>query len=425
MRTSFVCTVLLACVIAASAEIYFKETFSSGWEKRWTESDWKKSEGTQGKFKLTSGKWHGKSDNKGIQTSEDARFYAISSPIPEFEVKDKPLVLQYEVKHEQKLDCGGGYVKLLSPGYDASSFSGDTDYAVMFGPDICGTSTRRTHVILSYKGKNHLVKREVRCETDQLSHVYTLILRPDNTYEVLIDGKKEQSGSLYDDFDMLPPRKIADPSASKPADWVDEKQIPDPEDVKPEGWDDIPATIPDPEAVKPEDWDDETDGEWEVPQIPNPEYKGKWKPRMIPNPAYKGEWSAPEIDNPEYVHDDALVQRKVAGLGIELWQVKSGTIFKNIIVTDNEEEAKAFADETWGENHEDERAAFNKLEEERRQKEDEERKKAEEERKKAEAARKEASTDADDEDDDADEEDEDEDEQPAHKTAAHDKHDEL
>lgn len=50
---------------------------------------------------------------------------------------------------------------------------------------------------------------------------------------------------------------------------------------------DKPEHIPDPDAVKPEDWDDEMDGEWEPPQIDNPEYKGEWKPKQIDNPAYK------------------------------------------------------------------------------------------------------------------------------------------
>lgn len=35
-------------------------------------------------------------------------------------------------------------------------------------------------------------------------------------YEVQIDLKKVQSGSLYDDWDMIPPRKIKDPKAFKP-----------------------------------------------------------------------------------------------------------------------------------------------------------------------------------------------------------------
>jgi calreticulin len=64
----------------------------------------------------------------GIQTSEDYRFYAISAQYPEFSNKDKTLVLQFSVKHEQKLDCGGGYVKLLGGDVDQKKFGGDTPY---------------------------------------------------------------------------------------------------------------------------------------------------------------------------------------------------------------------------------------------------------------------------------------------------------
>ena len=64
----------------------------------------------------------------GIQTSEDYRFYAISAEFPEFSNKDKTLVFQFSVKHEQKLDCGGGYMKLLSGDVDQKKFGGDTPY---------------------------------------------------------------------------------------------------------------------------------------------------------------------------------------------------------------------------------------------------------------------------------------------------------
>jgi hypothetical protein len=63
-------------------------------------------------------------------------------------------------------------------------FGGETPYSIMFGPDICGFGTRKTHVILNNKDKNHMVKKDIKCETDQLSHVYTLRLLPNNTYEV-------------------------------------------------------------------------------------------------------------------------------------------------------------------------------------------------------------------------------------------------
>merc|ERR1712232_205112 len=156
----------------------------------------------------------------------------------------------------------------------------------------------------------------IPCETDTFSHVYTLIIKPDQSYQVLIDNVEKRSGNLVDDWDFLGPKEIKDPSQSKPEDWVDEATIPDPEAVKPEGWDDIPQFIVDPDAEQPEDWDTELDGDWEAPLMPNP----------------------------DYVHDDHIYEFNTAGVGIEIWQVKSGTIFDNILVTDDVAEAKAAAE---------------------------------------------------------------------------------
>lgn len=69
--------------------------------------------------------------------------------------------------------------------------------------------------------------------------------------------------------------------------------------------------------------------------IDNPEYKGDWHPKTIPNPVYKGEWKAPQIDNPDYVQDPNLYARNIAHIGLDLWQVKAGTIFDNFIVSDD------------------------------------------------------------------------------------------
>ena len=102
----------------------------------------------------------------------------------------------------------------------------------MFGPDVCG-GTKRVHVIFNYKGNNHLINKNIVPETDSFTHVYTLVVRPDQTYSVLIDNVEKQTGSLVEDWDFLPPKMIKDPSKSKPSDWVDEAKIPDPEAVKP------------------------------------------------------------------------------------------------------------------------------------------------------------------------------------------------
>jgi len=188
---------------------------------------------------------------------------------------------------------------------------------------------------------------QVKTETDHLSHLYTLVVEPDNTFKVMIDQKVVREGALDAAWDFLLPKEIKDPDVKKPADWVDAKQIPDPDDVKPDNWDNIPASVPDAEASKPDDWDDEEDGEWEAPMVDNPEFKGEWRPKMIDNPEYKGSWVHPLVPNPAYIEDKNLHARctDCTHVGFELWQVKSGTIFDDIIVTDSLEEANADAAE--------------------------------------------------------------------------------
>jgi len=103
--------------------------------------------------------------------------------------------------------------------------------------------------------------------------------------------------------------------------------------------------------------------------IDNPEYKGEWSVKRISNPAYKGFWEQKKIANPEYKDDDNLYSFADFGfLGFDLWQVKGGTIFDNIILTDDKAEADSFA-KKWKELNEFEKS---------KKKEEDEAKKSEE-----------------------------------------------
>merc|ERR1711936_866496 len=394
--------ILLAVLGTALAEIFFEDRFEKDEPEGWVQSTHKGAEA--GKFAWTAGKFYGDAEkDKGIQTSQDAKFYALSTEFKPFSNKEKPLVVQFTVKHEQNIDCGGGYAKLFDCSLDQTDMHGDSPYLIMFGPDICGPGTKKVHVIFNYKGQNHLVKKDIRCKDDVFTHLYTLIVQPDGSYEVLIDNESAQKGTLEDDWDFLPPKMIKDPEAKKPEDWDERAKIDDPEDSKPEDWEQ-PEHIADPDATKPEDWDDEMDGEWEPPMIDNPDYKGEWKPRQIDNPDYKGKWVHPEIDNPEYNADDAKALGKfdeVCKIGFDLWQVKSGTIFDNILITDDVDEAKKIGDETWG--------ATKDAEKKMKDEQDEA------EKAKAEAEAKEAEPEEEEEDDDEDlDEIDDEKEEEAH-----------
>jgi len=346
MRAFLAIAVLAA---AASAKIYFYEPFDN--MDKWVQSEAKSD---LGKFVLSSGDVFtgDKAINQGLKTSENAKFYAASAEIDGDGVSNegKNLVVSLSVKHEQGLDCGGGYIK-IGPKMDAKGFNGDTDYFLMFGPDQCGY-TKKVHAIFgSYKtkGNNLLWKKEPRYPDDKLTHVYTIVIKPDNTYELFIDQESKESGSLEADWPFLKAKEIDDPEDKKPSDWVDEPQMDDPEDKKPEDWDNEPEKIPDAEAKKPEDWDAEDDGEWEPPMVPNPKYKGAWAPKRIPNPAYKGPFKPKQIANPEYEADDKLYMARspLKFVGIDVWQVKAGSIFDNIIIGDDLAEVNAIIDKTW------------------------------------------------------------------------------
>ncbi|KAH0863546.1 hypothetical protein HID58_080757 [Brassica napus] len=406
---------LLTLTPLAFSEIFFEEHFEGGWKSRWVLSDWKRNEGKAGTFKHTAGKWPGDPDNKGIQTYNDAKHYAISAKIQEFSNKNRTLVVQYSVKIEQDIECGGAYIKLLSGYVNQKQFGGDTPYSLMFGPDICGTQTKKLHVILSYQGQNYPIKKDLQCETDKLNHFYTFILRPDASYSVLVDNKEREFGSMYTDWDILPPRKIKVKNAKKvnylqcgllitlslaismTYDYFFVMQLCSSFLFCKQGYDSIPREVKDQKAEEPEDWDEEENGPWEAPKIPNPAYKGPWKAKKIKNPNYKGKWKNPWIDNPgmlfnlellcfffcclaEFEDDpDLYVLKPIKYIGIEVWQVKAGSIFDNILITDDPQYARTMVDDYFEQHRESEKELFAEAEKERKAREDEESRKAREE----------------------------------------------
>lgn len=400
--------VLVAAVGYASAlEVAYNtddglfENFGDGWEERWVGSEQSKYDG---KFEVTTpSEWQ----DPGLQVPEKSKHYGISSSLAKPWDPSQGLVLQYEVKFAQGHTCGGAYIKLLTEdaAFTPETFSNDSPYSIMFGPDKCGTAGK-VHFILRHKNpvtgvieEKHLAAPPAPA-SDTATHVYTLILDSDNGFEILVDGKERASGSLFEKLEppINPPKEIPDPSDIKPSDWVDEAKISDPSATRPDDWDDRvevpdesavkpagwaddePELVDDPDAQKPEDWDEEEDGDWSPPQVPNPKCKaagcGEWKQPTKRNPAYKGKWVAPLIDNPDY--KGPWVQRtipnpdfyedkaplasigRIGALGLEIWTIDSGYVFDNILVTDDAEVAEKARKELWEPKSKAEKAAGEK-----------------------------------------------------------------
>ncbi|CAM42714.2 putative calreticulin [Leishmania braziliensis MHOM/BR/75/M2904] len=361
--------VLVLCVCLVQAEIFFHEEFNTldGWVQSEHKDDY-------GKVELSAGALHvDAAKEQGMKLTEDSKFYAISKELPTPVSNDgKPLVISFSVKNEQNLKCGGAYLKFFSE-LNQKDLHSESPYWLMFGPDVCGFQNR-LHFIFNYNDENHLWRsfwRLTKELNEKATHVYTVQISPNNTYQLYVDGKYIQEGSLVDEWEMLPPKTIADPEEKKPSNWIEDSMMDDPYDTKPEDWDDELPTIADDTAVKPDDWVDEEDGEWEAPRIPNPKYRGAWVPRRIDNPNYKGVWSPQQIPNPDYKEDPNLYKSPapLKYVGIDVWQVESGSIFDNIIIGDDLQEVLKVVESTYGAMAEDEMNLIEAEAEERQRKE--------------------------------------------------------
>ncbi|KAG7606937.1 putative calreticulin/calnexin, concanavalin A-like lectin/glucanase domain superfamily [Arabidopsis thaliana] len=369
------------------------ESFDEPFDGRWIVS---KNSDYEGVWKHAKSEGH---EDYGLLVSEKARKYGIVKELDEpLNLKEGTVVLQYEVRFQEGLECGGAYLKYLRPqeaGWTPQGFDSESPYSIMFGPDKCG-GTNKVHFILKHKNPKsgeyveHHLKFPPSVPFDKLSHVYTAILKPDNEVRILVDGEEKKKANLLsgEDFEpaLIPAKTIPDPEDKKPEDWDERAKIPDPNAVKPEDWDedapmeiedeeaekpegwldDEPEEVDDPEATKPEDWDDEEDGMWEAPKIDNPKceaapgcgewkrpmkrnpaYKGKWSSPLIDNPAYKGIWKPRDIPNPDYFELDRPDYEPIAAIGIEIWTMQDGILFDNILIAKDEKVAETYRQTTW------------------------------------------------------------------------------
>ncbi|KAF9941492.1 hypothetical protein BGZ65_002861 [Modicella reniformis] len=351
---------------ASSIKAPFLEQFTQNWSERWTASEATKKTTTEEEVFTYSGQWNveeptvypGLKGDHGLVAKSAAVHHAISASLPEvIDNKDNTLVLQYEVKAQQGLECGGAYIKLLtdSPeGIKFKEFSDLTPYTIMFGPDKCG-STNKVHFIFRHKNpitgeyeEKHLQSAPL-AKLNSFSSLYTLIVnKPADWVE---EAKTpDPKATKPDDWDEDAPARILDENAQKPDDWLENEQ----------------PEIPDPEAIKPDDWDDEEDGDWIPPSVPNPKCQnngcGEWTRPYISNPAYKGKWSTPLIDNPDYkgvwaprkipnpeffedLHPSNF--EKIGAVGFEIWTMQKDILFDNIYIGHSVEDAETLAAETW------------------------------------------------------------------------------
>ncbi|OHT13267.1 Calreticulin family protein [Tritrichomonas foetus] len=345
----------------AFSEVYFEEHFNRGWEKRWTKS----SRGTPGKlmgrFRVSAGSYYAdRRLQRGLQTLDDGREYLISSKFKKcFNTTGKDLIFQFSVKLEGKIEKGQAYLKLLPESTKQNAFSKKSPFSILFGPDFRGWDRRHLEFRVLRNRTDYRTMQPILAFNDQFSHVYTLIIYKNQSYKILKDNFTDIESTLEDAFNYCQPREIPDPYELKPLDWEDAATIDDPDDIPPPWLKDVPQYIPDETAKRPDDWDDSQNGAWTPPLIPNPDFRKDWKPRQIPNPAFRGDWEPKMIPNPDYNPDCHFGKPEdLCFVGIDVEQDVAGSIWDNILVTDDFAYSQKVMEETFFAIQEGERLVY-------------------------------------------------------------------
>jgi calnexin len=340
-----------------------------------------------------TGKWktdtlfqlHGRRGEKGLIIEGRAESQAISHTFRHpISVSNETLVIQYEARAQFVFTCSQGFMTIFTNSdFDPTTFGNESVKFIEFGPERCYSFNQSRFNVYTIDSENQLVQHSIKrshwIPVDEVTHLYTLIVRPNGTFETLIDNRSSRNGTWTDDF--TPPLfenpTINDPTDVKPSDWVDDVIIRDPAARKPKDWDDDapfkipdpakrtpppgwllnePKTIPDASAKRPANWDADTMGEWTPPSVPNPRcirapgcgpYKapkirnlkarGKWRAPYISNPNYKGEWKPRQIPNPNYTGvKPEFVMPPIIAIGFNVWSEYRDFAFTNILIATDE-----------------------------------------------------------------------------------------
>ncbi|OHT10877.1 Calnexin like protein [Tritrichomonas foetus] len=320
-------------------------------------------------------------------------------PKPVF-VRGKPFIIQFEVRAFNNFTCSGAYIKLFDDEkFDPKKLSNETKQFLMFGPDFCGDKQNvefrffHKNPKTSQKVEKRLIDSPVPQKND-LNHLYTLIVRPDGTFSILIDNKNVKTAKFLGEKEetfsppIIPPKIIIDTSVTKPDEWDDREYIAD-DSIKQPDFENEPELIPDKQNLNPPkgylvdqpryivdstfvgkeplNWDTELLGVWEPPiienprcinsvgcgkyyppLIANPRYISNWEQPMKKNPNYKGKWIPPKIENPEYFVDKTPFEfPKIFAIGFELLSTDGQIGFNNILIADDEKELIKWNNKFW------------------------------------------------------------------------------
>ncbi|EAY10552.1 Calreticulin family protein [Trichomonas vaginalis G3] len=333
-----------------------------------------------------SGRWSndlsypvvGRAKERGLVTVDKEKSSIISYKLPApIYPMNETIVIQYEVRAQIIYHIFRTTLRIHTNDFDVYHQTNDTHGTIEFGPVH---NEKKTKALLNFyinsNEDKHKIEKFIDIPVDEIPHLYTLIIRPDNTFEYMIDAMSFLNGTFTDSFKIpiVEPKMIDDPNDKKPSDWVDEEFIVDVNATKPDDWnesepefvpnprykdkpmgwrEDEPEMIPDPKDPKPENWNEAVFGKykrrmiknpkcsigcgkWKQPMMKNKKYKGKWTPPLIKNPKYKGKWVPRKIPNPKFTHEYNYSLPGITGFSFNVWSFYHDILVTNLLVSHNE-----------------------------------------------------------------------------------------
>lgn len=301
----------------STSTFYLKETFDTGTSTHWRVPKKLRPFTKLGKWAVSTGDCYGSQQKwLGLTTTQSHRDYLLYTNFNQpMNTTKSDFVLSYTLRMNPFVDCSGQFVKIMDASSDMTNFSQDLPFAIKFGPDVCGPSFKRTHVVIMYNGKEYETNHPIGVIKDPFTHSYSLIIRANNTYAVLIDGEVADESTLEERFDIpyLNKRKVTNLAKSDYQNInIDEEEEED-EELLNQG------PIMHKEYNKANVNKEENEKKKEI--------QNDFDNETIPEADEK-------VDYPPFGHFESL-----GYLVIDVHQSCCGSLFDNFVVTDNERES--------------------------------------------------------------------------------------
>nr|AFZ78863.1 calreticulin family protein [Coptotermes formosanus] len=153
--------------------------------------------GYDGEIKITrSPAWPSRFHENSLGFRSSKKSHAIAIPT-NFSLPDSDtFLLQYETRNNLLMTCNTQFITLFEE-FPGKSFSNQSKFFLEFGPEVCGKSLNHVR----FRIKNSQLRENILIPADDVTHQYTLIIRENGTFEIMIDTRSLFNGTFKDHFE--------------------------------------------------------------------------------------------------------------------------------------------------------------------------------------------------------------------------------